>query len=102
MQLASTVSAIISSNYKLKNQLAIEINLWLNLELMKNAIQIAIDLVGLSAIAAAYEPPISPQAVHKWIEKGVPADRCRVIEEITNGSITRAMLRPELFGEEAA
>lgn len=32
----------------------------------------------------------------------VPAERCRQIEELTNGAVTRAELRPDIFGDMAA
>lgn len=34
-----------------------------------------------------------------WLRKGVPADACPAIEGATDGRITRAMLRPDIFGD---
>lgn len=45
---------------------------------------------------------VTPQAVSKWKRKGVPAERCREIEEATGGKVTRYELRPDVFGDQAA
>jgi DNA-binding transcriptional regulator YdaS (Cro superfamily) len=42
---------------------------------------------------------ISMQAVCKWREKDeIPELRCRAVEEIVNGLVTRYELQPEVFG----
>jgi len=41
---------------------------------------------------------VSYESVRKWRKNGVPADRCLQIEQITEGKVTRADLRPDLFG----
>lgn len=41
-------------------------------------------------------------AVSNWLaRKSVPASRCLVIEQATNGAVTRYDLRPDVFGEPA-
>ena len=57
-------------------------------------------MLGLTAIAKLYLPPISPQAVIKWTRSDVkvPAERCMAIEQATNGAVTRYDLRPDVFG----
>lgn len=42
---------------------------------------------------------ITVQAVYKWekSERGVPIEHCRVIEDATNGAVTRHDLRPDIF-----
>lgn len=41
----------------------------------------------------------SQQNVFAWKEKGVvPAEVCAAIESATNGLVTRADLRPDIFG----
>ena len=42
---------------------------------------------------------VTPQAVHNWIVRGVPAERCLAIENATGGAITRYELRPDVFGQ---
>lgn len=42
--------------------------------------------------------------VWKWMNKtkrGLPAEHCRAIEEITGGAVTRYQLRPDVFGTSA-
>lgn len=41
---------------------------------------------------------ISHEVIHNWIVRGVPANRCRLIEEATGGRVTRYELHPEVFG----
>lgn len=54
-------------------------------------------LGGVDQIADAFS--VSPQAVYKWINKKIPANRCLEMEKLTNGEITRHQLRPDIFGE---
>lgn len=62
-------------------------------------IQRACDLVGGAVVLAAYFG-ITLQAVLKWIKKDrVPALRCRDIEHLTRGLVTRYQLRPDVFGD---
>ena len=43
---------------------------------------------------------IGQSAVSNWIARGgVPAARCRDIETVTDGRVTRYDLRPDIFGE---
>ena len=58
------------------------------------ALKQAIEILGLAGIAGLYEPPITPQAVHKW--KTVPAERCPEIEKATQGAIRCEDLRPDV------
>lgn len=39
-----------------------------------------------------------PMTVTHWCNRGLPAERAKEIEEIFNGAVTRAELRPDLFG----
>lgn len=46
---------------------------------------------------------ITQSHIWDWLNKskrGVPAEYCRAIETITEGQITRAMLRPDVFGDD--
>lgn len=46
---------------------------------------------------------IRSPSVSEWRRrKVVPAERCADIERITQGQVTRADLRPDLFGEQKA
>jgi len=62
---------------------------------MSKSIQDAINKLGLVGVANLYDPQISPQAVHKWIDDGVPINRCLAIELAMGGEITRKDLRPD-------
>jgi DNA-binding transcriptional regulator YdaS (Cro superfamily) len=46
----------------------------------------------------AKELDISVMSVSKWKSKGIPANRCKEIEVLTKGAITRKQLRPDIFG----
>ena len=59
------------------------------------AISQAIKIVGAKAIADACDG-ISVQAVHKWADGNVPADRCPTIERLTNGGVRCEELRPDV------
>lgn len=42
---------------------------------------------------------VTPQVVHNWIKRAqIPADKVLDIERVTNGSVTRYELRPDIFG----
>ena len=63
---------------------------------MKNPIELAIENAGgMKALASAFEPPITYQAIQKWRKNGVPIDRVLEVERITN--VPREKLRPEFF-----
>jgi DNA-binding transcriptional regulator YdaS (Cro superfamily) len=48
----------------------------------------------------ARECDVSIQAVHKWVKRGIaPPERCRRLEELSHGQVTRYQLRPDVFGE---
>lgn len=59
-------------------------------------IERAINMLGLAGIARLYEPPISSQAVFKWVGGSVPAERCPDIEAATGGAVTCEALRPDV------
>lgn len=59
-------------------------------------IERAIDMLGLAGIARLYQPEITPQAVFKWANGSVPAERCPNIEAATNGAVTCEELRPDV------
>jgi DNA-binding transcriptional regulator YdaS (Cro superfamily) len=42
---------------------------------------------------------VSRQAISNWKRRGVPAEQCLQIEIALRGAITRAELRPDLFGK---
>lgn len=58
-------------------------------------IQTEIRNYGISNLAKACD--VSPQAVHKWLENGVPAERVLEVEKLTG--ISRHELRPDVFGD---
>lgn len=41
---------------------------------------------------------VTGEAVRKWEHTRVPAERCRAIEQATNGAVTVHDLRPDIFG----
>ena len=51
----------------------------------------------IDVITIAKYCKVSKQAVYQWIREGVPAKRCKQIEELTDGKITRINLRPDIF-----
>ena len=59
------------------------------------AISKAIQIVSARGIADACGG-ISVQAVHKWAETQVPAERCPTIERLTKGAVKCADLRPDV------
>jgi DNA-binding transcriptional regulator YdaS (Cro superfamily) len=66
-----------------------------------NAIQKASQYFGSRSKLAA-RLGVSGEAVRKWEVGRVPAERCIEIERITDGAVTRADLRPDLFAPAAA
>lgn len=68
-----------------------------------SAIERAINYFGSQqALAAAMGVYQSYVSKLKRGDGMVPAERCRQIEELTNGTVTRADLRPDIFGDLAA
>lgn len=43
---------------------------------------------------------VTPMAVSQWKARRIPPERCRDIERVTNGKVTRRDLRPDLFGDD--
>lgn len=41
---------------------------------------------------------VSGEAIRKWALSRVPAERCRAIEDATDGQVTVYDLRPDIFG----
>lgn len=63
-------------------------------------IEKAVDIAGgQTALAAALG--IKQAHVWNWLKRGTPvtASLCAAIERVTNGSVTRYELRPDVFGE---
>ncbi len=50
-----------------------------------------------SAIGAIFEPPISPQAVSKWGEKGIPPERVIALSRATGFRVTPHRMRPDIY-----
>ena len=66
---------------------------------MKTGIDKAIQLAG-SQTALGTLLGLTPQAVQKWASQGtVPGERCREVEALFNGQVTRYELNPVVFGE---
>jgi DNA-binding transcriptional regulator YdaS (Cro superfamily) len=64
-----------------------------------NPIERAIDILG-SAAALARACKQKPQAVTRWRRTGrIPAHHAGAIEKATHGRVTKADLRPDLFGQ---
>lgn len=60
----------------------------------------AVEIVGTQeALASAIG--IKSPSISEWRQRGrVPAERCADIERATGGEVTRAELRPDLWGEQ--
>lgn len=57
-----------------------------------------IDFFG-SQVAVARKINATPQMINHWIRReSVPAKWAVKIEQVTNGAITRAEIRPDIFG----
>jgi DNA-binding transcriptional regulator YdaS (Cro superfamily) len=54
---------------------------------------------GQAALAKAIG--VTPAMVYQWLtgRRPVPAERCAAIEAATSGAVTRADLRPDLWGD---
>lgn len=64
----------------------------------ENGLAKAIAIAG-GASAVARHFGISPQAVYKWLYKGVlPVKRARGLEQLSLGRITRQDLCPDIYG----
>ena len=46
----------------------------------------------------AHQVGVTPPCVYQWETRPVPAHRCRAIEKLTGGDVTRFELRPDIFG----
>lgn len=47
-------------------------------------------------VSEAIGEPISYQAVHKWRTQ-IPANRCRMLEDLTGGAVSCYDMRPDIF-----
>lgn len=71
---------------------------------MKESLLKAIEVIGggYEAVGALYDPPISTQAISKWVKKGrAPSERCLILQEATKAKgneVTVHELRPDVFG----
>lgn len=66
---------------------------------METGISKAIRIAG-SQTALGNLLGITPQAIQKWEAKGaVPAERCREVEALFGGQVTRYELNPIVFGD---
>ena len=59
-----------------------------------NSFQEVVKARGLAVIAEACK--VTPQAVHKWVRKGIPAKRVLKVESVTG--ISRYDLRKDIYG----
>lgn len=67
---------------------------------METGISKAIRLAG-SQTALGKMLGLSPQAIQKWAAQGTaPGERCREIESLLEGQVTRYELNPAVFGED--
>lgn len=65
---------------------------------MENGITKAIRLAGTQTALGALVG-LTPQAIQKWAAQGwVPGERCREVEELLRGEVTRYELNPQVFG----
>jgi DNA-binding transcriptional regulator YdaS (Cro superfamily) len=66
---------------------------------METGIDKAIRLAG-SQTALGSLMGVTPQAVQKWAKQGtVPGERCREVESLFDGQVTRYELNPAVFGD---
>lgn len=66
---------------------------------METGVAKAIRLAG-SQTALGNLLGLTPQAIQKWASQGsVPADRCREVETVLQGQVTRYELNPTVFGD---
>ena len=50
-----------------------------------------------SAIGALFDPPVSPQAVGKWGENGIPPERVMALARATGFKVTPHRMRPDIY-----
>lgn len=50
-----------------------------------------------AALGATFDPPVSAQAVSKWADAGVPAERVIGVAAATNFDVRPHDLRPDLY-----
>lgn len=50
-----------------------------------------------SAIGAVWTPPLSPQAVGKWAENGIPPERVIPLARATGYRVTPHRMRPDIY-----
>ena len=64
-----------------------------------STIKLVVDLLG-GQIKAAKAIGVAQQAVFKWVKEEMPisAKSATAIEKATNGAVTRAEIRPDIFG----
>lgn len=62
-----------------------------------NIVLKAIEAAG-GATALARAVGVVPMAVQQWKKRGVPPERCLLVEAATHGAVTRYDLRPDIFG----
>lgn len=55
---------------------------------------------GQARLARALE--VEPMTISHWKKRGIPTDRCADVERVTEGAVTRADLKPEIFGDVVA
>lgn len=66
---------------------------------METGIAKAIRLAG-SQTALGHLLNLTPQAIQKWAAQGaVPGERCREVEALFDGQVTRYELNPTVFGD---
>lgn len=65
-------------------------------------LEAALEREALTQTELASLTGFTPQAVHNWTVRGVPAERCPLIEQVTDARITRYELRPDVFGNPPA
>lgn len=51
---------------------------------------------GQARLAKALD--VGPMTISHWKKRGIPTDSCADIERVTGGAVTRAELKPEIFG----
>ena len=68
----------------------------------REALERVVEIVGSQSMLARFVG-VRQQAVSQWVRRGVvPAARCRAVSEATNGIVSVAELRPDLFGASRA
>lgn len=66
---------------------------------IKTGIQRVIDIVGTQT-ALAIKLKVKPQTVSFWVARGiVPGKKCRAIEKLVGGAVSRRELNKDVFGD---